>query len=104
MCATVVWRGSMEEESKYKDAQKHIKLLETRLHDLNLQLAASNSEKDRLHATINKHKEKIDSLLFNSKKLEKENASLMERYADLEKISEQTKPNSVSGFLRIIFA
>lgn len=87
----------MEFESKYKDAQKQIKLLEARLHELHLQLAASNSEKDKLHATINKHNEKIDSLLFNSKKLERDYASLTERYDSLEKIYEQTKLNT--GFL-----
>jgi hypothetical protein len=63
-----------------------------------VQLADSNSEKDKLYTTINKHKERIDSLLFSSKKLEKDYASLMERYTNLEKVSEQRKTNPPPGF------
>jgi chromosome segregation ATPase len=93
-------------ETKYLDAQKQIKLLEARMSDLNSQLSASDSEKGKLHHTINKQKEKIDSLLFSSKKIEKENASLQERFNDLEILCKRTDElRSSEGFrINIIFA
>jgi ABC-type phosphate transport system auxiliary subunit len=76
-------------ETKYLDAQKQIKLLDARVSDLNSQLTAADLEKGKLHNLINKHNEKIDSLLFSSKKLEKDYASLQERYSDLENSARQ---------------
>lgn len=73
-----------EFEFKYRDSQKQIKLLEARVNDLNNQLIASKSEQDKLHVNVNKYKERVDTLLLNSKKMEKDYNSLLEKYNELK--------------------
>lgn len=63
---------------------KQNKLFEARINDLNSKVSASNSEKEKLHASLAQTKSKMDKASITIRNLENSTASLEDKVRELE--------------------